>query len=301
MRKRFQKIVLLLYLVLYLPGVLSADTKTVTDHLGRTVRIPVHAKRIISLAPSITEVIFALEQSHRLVGVTMFSDFPSEAQKLPKVGSYVHLNIEKIVALKPDLCIAVKDGNPIEVVSFLEKLDIPVYAVDPRDLEAVMTSIIEIGDVLDTSDNAKKLVDDMQARISQVKTAVSGSSTRPKVFFQIGIAPIVAIGNDTFIHELITMAGGYNLTAGPIAYPRYSREQVLRLAPEIFIITSMARGGAFEQVKAEWQRWPDMPAIKNNRIHLVNSDFFDRATPRLVDGLEVLAKIIHPELFGGVQ
>jgi iron complex transport system substrate-binding protein len=113
---------------------------------------------------------------------------------------------------------------------------------------------------------------------------------------QIGISPIVAAGSKTFVHDLILKAGGINVAAGSTAYPRFSREQVLALAPEIIIITSMARQADFEQVKAEWRRWPTMPAVRNERIYLVDSNLFDRPSPRLVDGLELLIKLIHPEL-----
>lgn len=269
----------------------------VVDQLGRRVNVPEDPQRIVSLAPSITEIIFELDRSDRLKGVTQFSDYPQEARKFPKVGSYVHLDAERIVALNPDLCIAVKDGNPKAVIHKLEKLNIPVYAVDPRDLGSVLSTVMEIGRLLDAEKKAREISDEMNARIEGVKAVVARAHEKPGVFFQIGISPIVSVGTDTFLHELIVMAGGRNLTAGPVPYPRYSKEQVLGLAPEIFIITSMARGEVFERVKAEWSRWPDMPAVKNGRILLVNSDLFDRASTRLVDGLELMARLIHPELF----
>jgi iron complex transport system substrate-binding protein len=253
---------------------------------------------VVALAPSITEIIFALNLDGRLAGVTRFSDFPPQAQRLPKVGSYVQLDLERIVALKPDLCIAVKDGNPKRVIERLESLGIPVYAVDPRDIIAVLDTIIEVGALFGVRNEADELAAGLAARIARVKDWVSATSARPKIFFQIGISPIVSVGTDTFIHELIVMAGGTNLTAGPIPYPRLSREQVIALAPDIVIITSMARQAVFEQVQKEWQQWPAMPAVRNGRIHLVDSNLFDRATPRLVDGLEQLARLIHSDLFG---
>ena len=184
----------------------------------------------------------------------------------------------------------------MEVVERLESLKIPVYAVDPRNLNAVMETILEIGKLLDAPNTAKALVKQMQYRIQRVRSRVAKASHRPGVFFQIGISPIVSVGTDTFIHELIVLAGGDNLTKGPIPYPRFNREQVLSLAPEVFIITSMARGEVFERVKAEWSRWSELPAVKDQRIFLVDSNLFDRPTPRLVDGLEVLGRLIHPEL-----
>ena len=279
----------------------AAVARTVVDQLGREVSVPVHPMRIVALAPSITEVVFALGAEDRLVGVTRFSDYPEAAKTLPRVGSYVQLDLEKIVSLAPDLCIAVKDGNPISVVRRLEALGVPVYAVDPRNVDAVIATIGEIGRLLDAETRARTLSAALRDRIDTVRKKAAGAAHRPKVFFQIGITPIVSVGTDTFIHELIELGGGVNLAAGPTPYPRFSREQVLAMAPEIFIITSMARGETFTRVKAEWEKWPSMPAIASGRIHLVDSDLFDRASPRLVEGLELLAGIIHPDIIGGSE
>jgi iron complex transport system substrate-binding protein len=288
---------LIVFLIVTAVSFSPAWARQVTDQLGRQVILSDDPQRVVSLAPSITEIIFALGQERRLKGATRFSDFPPEAISLPKVGSYVQLDLERIVALKPDLCIAIKDGNQRQTVVRLESLEVPVYVVDPRNLEAVTETIIEIGDLLHATENAEDLVNNMRSRINRVKSAVEKISHRPGVFFQIGISPIVSVGTNTFIHELIVIAGGDNLAKGPIPYPRFSREQVLSLAPEIFIITSMSRGEVFERVKIEWSRWPEMSAIKNQRIFLVDSNLFDRPTPRLVEGLEVLGRLIHPELF----
>jgi iron complex transport system substrate-binding protein len=275
----------------------NADARCVTDQLGRMVSLPDDPKRIVSLAPSITEIIYGLDQEHRLAGVTRFSDFPPEAAKLPKVGSFVRLDLERIVALKPDLCLSTKDGNPRAVVERLESLQVPVYVVNPRDLNSVMETVIEIGVLLNAGKKAKRLVQKMRSRIKRVDFLVAKASNRPRVFYQVGIFPIVSAGSDTFIHELILLAGGENLAAGLTAYPRFSREQVLALSPEVFIITSMARGEVFERVKKEWSRWTGIPAVRNQRIFLVDSSLFDRPTPRLLDGLELLVRLIHPELF----
>ena len=269
----------------------------VTDQFGRKVNVPEHPKRIVSLAPSITEIIFSLGLAARLVGATQFSDYPPRAASLPKVGSYVHLDLERIVALNPDLCIAVKDGNPIAVVRKLEALKIPVYAVDPRNLEAVLDTLQELGGLLGVQGRAAEIAAEMAGRIRQVRRQVACTDNRPGVFFQIGVSPIVSVGTPTFIHELIVMAGGVNLSRGPIPYPRFSKEQVLGLQPEVMIITSMARETVFAEVKAQWQQWSELPAVKNDRIHLVDSNVFDRASPRLIQGLELLARLIHPDCF----
>jgi iron complex transport system substrate-binding protein len=259
-------------------------------------KAPADPRRVVALAPSITEIIFALGQAHRLQGVTRFSDYPAAAQSPPKVGSYKHLDLERIVALRPDLCIGVKDGNPPHVVARLRGLGIPVYLVDPKNLEGVIASVRQIGALLGAKDQARALGADMQHRIDRVKALVAQTEYRPRVFFQIGIAPIISAGNQTFINELITLAGGINLAAGSVPYPRFSREKVLALKPEVIIITSMARGQTFEQVKAQWAGWPNLPAAAQGRIFIVDSNTMDRPTPRLVDGLELLCRLIHPEL-----
>jgi iron complex transport system substrate-binding protein len=294
----YKKIAIVIFLgfAVFCAPTFHSSAKTVKDQLGRNISVPANPRRIVSLAPSITEIVFALEQEHRLVGVTRYGDYPPEAAKLPKVGSYVRLDIERIVALNPDLCIATKDGNPKAIIDRLESLKIPVYVVDPHNLETILETILEIGTILNAGDRAKTLTTRLRSRIQRVKSRVAQVNYRPRVFFQIGISPIVSAGTDTFIHELIELAGGINLAKGWLAYPRFSREQVLALEPEVFIITSMSRQAVFEQIKAEWRRWPNIPAVRNERIFLVDSDLFDRPSPRLVSGLELLTRLIHPEL-----
>jgi iron complex transport system substrate-binding protein len=271
--------------------------KTAEDQLGREIRVPDDPKRIIALAPSITEIIFALGQQDRLKGTTQFSNYPAEAAKLPKVGSYVRLDLERIVALNPDLCIAIKDGNPKGIIDRLQSLNIPVFAVNPRNLESMMQTIQKIGSILNASQKANTLVKDMRSRIQQVDALVSRIDRRPRVFIQIGISPIISAGRNTFIHELVVRAGGINVAAGNSAYPHFSREQVFALAPDVLIITSMARSGAFEKAKADWNRLSHMPAVREKRIYTVNSDVFDRPSPRLLDALEILTRLLHPKLF----
>ncbi len=271
--------------------------KTAEDQLGREIRVPDDPKRIIALAPSITEIIFALGQQDRLKGTTQFSNYPAEAAKLPKVGSYVRLDLERIVALNPDLCIAIKDGNPKGIIDRLQSLNIPVFAVNPRNLESMIQTIQKIGSILNASQKANTLVKDMRSRIQKVDALVSRIDRRPRVFIQIGISPIISAGTNTFIHELIVRAGGLNVAASNRAYPHFSREQVLALAPDVLIITSMARSGAFEKAKADWNRLSHMPAVREKRIYTVNSDVFDRPSPRLLDALEILTRLLHPKLF----
>jgi iron complex transport system substrate-binding protein len=288
----FLSIILILF-----AGLNGASAGIVTDQLGRKVLVPENPRKIISLAPNITEIIFALNRENILKGVTIHCDYPAGAKLLPRVGSYVGLDLEKIISLKPDLCIAIKDGNPKQVVDRLESFGIPVYAVDPRNLDSVMETILSIGSLLGAEKRADILVKNMRSRIRHVTELVANTSDKPRVFFQIGAAPVVSVGTLTYIHELIILAGGINVTAGETPYPRFSREQLISLSPDVVIITSMTRSDAYEMVLAEWNKWPQIQAVRNKRIYMADSDLFDRPSPRLVDGLEALVKLIHPELF----
>jgi iron complex transport system substrate-binding protein len=270
---------------------------TVVDPTGRRLEVPVTPRRIVALAPNVTEIIYAIGQEHRLVGVTRFSNYPPAARALPKVGSYIQLDVERIAALRPDLCIAIKDGNPIAAVQRLQAIGIPVFAVDPMDLTTVMQTVQVIGRLLDATTAAETIVVSMQRRIDRIQQQVAATERRPRVFLQIGVSPIVSVGRHTFIDTLIHMAGGINVAAGSTPYPRFSREQVIMLAPEVIVISSMERATVFEQVKAEWMQWPSIPAVRNEMVFIAPPDLFDRPSPRLVDALEVLAAFIHPDLF----
>jgi cobalamin transport system substrate-binding protein len=269
----------------------------IADMTGRRVTVPVDPQRVVALAPSVTEIVYDLGQEWRLVGVTQFSDYPPAAGKLPKVGSYVHLDVERIMALRPDVCIGIKDGNPLVAVEQLEALNIPIFAVDPHNIDSVIQSVAVIGRLLSAQDRADRVVSDMRARIRRIRTRTAAIHHKPSVFFQIGVSPIVSVGSDTFTSELITLAGGINAAAGPAPYPRFSVEQVIALAPDVIVISSMERAAVFEQVKADWEKWPAIPAVRRGAVFIAPTNLFDRPTPRLVEALEFLAGLIHPELF----
>lgn len=273
-----------------------ASARVLTDPVGRKIDVPEDPRRIIALAPSLTEIIFLLHEDSRLKGATQFSTVPEEARALPRVGSYVHLDLERIVALRPDLCLASKDGNPKYIVEKIAELGIPVYVVDPRNLQGIITTIEGIGRLLNASARAEEIVQDMERRIGQVRARVAQTHTRPRVFFQIDAAPMVSVGTHTFINELITLAGGINVTAGNVPYPQLTWEKILTLQPDITIISSMAGGHSPQRLKKTWREWRQIPSVRTGRIYVVDADLFDRPTPHLVDGLEALLLIIHPEV-----
>jgi iron complex transport system substrate-binding protein len=263
------------------------------------VTVPDSPVRVVSLAPSVTEIVFALGQAYRLKGVSQFSDYPPAARALYRVGSYVNPDLERIVALKPDLCIGTRDGNPKALVMRLTQLGIPVYVVAPRTLDSVIETVERIGHLLAADVQARDLAASLRARVDRVAHLVARVKRRPRVFIQIGVSPIVSAGSHTPIDELIERAGGINVVRGGAAYPRFNREQVLAMAPDVIIITTMVRDAHFKELKAQWAAFRGLPAAEHHRIYMADADLLDRPSPRLVDGLELLVRLIHPELFEG--
>ncbi|MEM2983394.1 MAG: helical backbone metal receptor, partial [Candidatus Bathyarchaeia archaeon] len=211
-----------------------------TDSLGRKVKVRENPQRIVALAPSITEILYDLRAEGRIVGVSQFSDFPQGANEKERIGSFVRPNIEKIIALNPDLIIGTADGNPRDSIERLSKLGFSVYMINPRTLDEALESIERIGELIGSSDLAKGRVKDLRNRISLVQEAVSSRPTRPKVFFQLSLNPIITCGPGTFQNSLIHMAGGINLAAKDrLRYPHYSIEEIISKGPEIILITSM--------------------------------------------------------------
>ncbi|MES0350374.1 MAG: cobalamin-binding protein [Desulfobacteria bacterium] len=267
------------------------------DELDRKVVVPDVPTRIVSLGPNITEILYALNLGDRIVGVTKFSDYPREAKQKPRVGTYVNFNIEKIVSLQPDLIIATYGGNPKTAILRLEELGQAVYVTKAKTVEDVLNMIESIGMITDTREMAGTILNGLKKRIKGVTDRVR-HAPRPLVFLQINAKPLMTVGPGSFHSQLIEIAGGRNLAeGGTIRYPQYSIEDVLQRGPDYILISTMDRAGLFEEQKAHWMRWQNIPAVKNNRICFLDSDLIDRASPRIVDGLEEMAKLIHPELF----
>ena len=269
---------------------------TFTDALGREVTLAGSPKRIIPLAPSLTEILYYLGLGERVAGVTEYSYYPPDAKVKPSVGSYIDPNIEKIISLSPDLVIGTKDGNLPGSVYLLEQARIPVYVVNPRNVRDAISTIDEIGGLCGVSEKARQSVDKLNKRLETVQNAVAARK-KPLVFLQINISPVMTVNKNTFHNDLIKLAGGINMTADePITYPRISIEEVIRKKPDIIIISSMERGGEFEKARQDWMKWTSIPAVKNNRVYLIDSDLIDRPSQRIIDGLEAMARLIHPEV-----
>jgi iron complex transport system substrate-binding protein len=242
-------------------------------------------------------MVFAVGAGSRMVAVDRHSDFPPAVRTLPRVGTYIHPDVERVAALRPDLVLAVKDGTPPHLLARLRYLGIRVYVADPRTLEDVIATVAEVGHQVGAPEAAGELAADLRRRLTRIRTLAARARSQPRVFFQLGVAPIVSAGSRTLIDEMIATAGGRNVAADSAnPYPRFSREQVLALRPEVILITTMERQGLFEQVRTGWERWPQLPAAREGRIHLINSDLVDRPGPRLFEGLEAVFRLLHPDL-----
>ena len=270
---------------------------TFKDSLGREVPVPAPPKRLIALAPNLTEILYALGLGDRVVGVTDHCNYPPEVSLKPKVGSYIHLNVEKIVSLSPDLVIGTVDGNERYILDLLEQAQIKVFFVNPRDVRQAIETISTVGLVCGAPERARQISGQLTQRVNRV-VEVTGGKKRPLVFLQINIQPIMTVNRNTVHHDLIHLAGGENMAADePVTYPRISLEEVLRRKPEVILVSSMEREGRFEKARQDWLQWTSIPAVQKGRVHLIDSDLIDRPSSRVVDGLEIMAKLLHPEAF----
>lgn len=289
---------LIFFLLVFSTGISHSSSSKLIDEVGREVLLNFPPKRIVSLAPNITEILFSLGLDEEIVGVTIHCNFPEKVKTKPKIGSYINVDFEKIVSLKPDLIIATAVGNTRDMVERLEKLGFPTYVIFPKKIQDIMKSISNIGNIVNREKQANEIVQIMQKRLNKVKELTKGLP-RPKVFLQIGEAPMVTVGKGSFGDDLINLSGGENIAGSEKEmYPRLAMEEIIKRSPEVIIISTMNPKGNYQKIIINWSRWKTIPAVKNRRIHLIDSDLIDRPSPRIIDGLETMAKIIHPEAFG---
>jgi iron complex transport system substrate-binding protein len=274
----------------------------IIDQLGRTVRLETtNPQRIISLAPSHTETIFALGLGDRLVAVTDYCNYPPEAKDKPSIGGFSTPNIEEVVAMDPDLVLAT-NIHESEVIPQLEAKGLTVVAVNPTTIDEVIESLTLIGKVTGAEKEAASLVADMQKRIKAVtdKTGKLTEAEKPRVLYIVWHEPLMAAGSGTLHDELIRTAGGINVAGGLDSYATISLEAVVTANPQVMIAgVGMGTGEDLPlQFITTEDRLKDTDARKNNRIYGIDTDLVGRPGPRIVEALEQFAGFIHPELFG---
>jgi iron complex transport system substrate-binding protein len=275
---------------------LRAGAFTTRDMTGRDVTLAASPQRIVSLVPSVTEILYALGAEHLLVGVTDFCDFPPEARRRPKVGGMVAPSLEAIIALRPDLVIATNEGTREDTFTQLSRVGVPVYLVAAHHVADVTSLMRRLGELTGREAAAGPLVAGLEQRIEAVKKAVLPLA-RPRVLYVLWPEPLIVPGRGALVTELIQLAGGQSLTADdPDAWPRYSLEAAVAKSPEVILLANHGAGTGAVAVD-KWKRLTSLPAVKSGRLLSVNGDLLHRYGPRFVDGLEQLARAIHPEAF----
>ena len=279
----------------------TASPLTLADGLGHTVQLAAPPQRIISLAPSNTELVFAVGAGAQLIGREALSDYPAEAAKVASIGSaYDKLNTEAIVALNPDLILAAEITNPDQVKT-LQGLGLTVYWLpNPKTYDDLFLNIKTVGQITGQIDGAQKLIDALKTRYATVIDKVKGAAAKPTVFYEVdGTEPTKpwTSGPGTFLDTVITLAGGQNV--GRVLkdpFGQISSEELIKQNPDIIILGDTLYGVTIDSI-SQRAGWKSIAAVKNKAIYSFDDNLLSRPGPRLIDGLEQMAKLFHPELF----
>jgi iron complex transport system substrate-binding protein len=272
-----------------LPAGAETQSITITDDFGRTVTIHGVPERIISLSPTNTEILFAIGAGDRVVGVTEYCNYPEEAAEREKIGGVSTVSIEKVIALEPDLVLG-DELNGKETFERLEALNITVFGLDPANISEILDDILLVGNVTGEEQNAASVVANLTGRLEEIRNETTDVE-RPRVFYNIG--DFWTAGEETFINEIISIAGGENIAADTSGYFIMNIEELIAKNPEV-IICDRGMGSistAYEEITSD-KRLQVVNAVKNDRIYVIEGDLMDRAGPRMIDAVEV----IHEDL-----
>ncbi|HET9908568.1 MAG TPA: cobalamin-binding protein [Anaerolineales bacterium] len=278
----------------------TAEVLTFTDGLGREISLNGPAQKVISIAPSNTEILFAIGAGPQVIGRDQLSDYPAEAATVTDVGSaFEALNTELIVSLQPDLVLAAEINTP-EQVKQLEDLGLTVYYLkNPLTLEEMYSNLELVAQLTGHEAETTTLIESLKARVAAVDEKIAPLSSRPSVFYELDAtdpAKPYTAGNGTFINLLIDRAGAFNIASDIDGYPQLSLEQVVAADPAFIILGDSAYGVTPETI-ASRPGWENLSAVTNNQVFPFDDNLVSRPGPRLVDALEQLAKLIRPELF----
>lgn len=271
--------------------------RDVVDETGRAVRIPQPVTRIVSLAPSVTETVYALGAQERLVGDTDFCDYPPDAQKKQKVGGALNPSLEEIAALHPDLVLAAKRLNRLETVLALHTLHIPAYATDPETVEQIISSTLRLADILGVPEAGDALAGDLRRRLNELQERLARVPPS-RVLFVVWDEPLISVGKDTFITDALRYAGATSVVESTQSWPQISLEEIVRLQPDFLVFTQNHASGGTVDVEALATRpgWRGLDAVRRHRYAVI-SEAVNRPAPRIVSAIEDLARQLHPDVF----
>lgn len=266
---------------------------TVKDDLGNEVVIGKQPKKIVSLAPSNTEILFALGAGEMVVGVTAYCDYPEKAIDIPKVGDVNGVNLEAVLEMDPDVVFNFSGWHK-DVVDKLKELNVTVIEIRSESIDETISSIILMGKVIDKENEAEKIAKDIKERKAAVEEKVKGIKDKVTVFYEVWFDPLMTVGKNTFINELIELAGGINIASDIEGYKDFSLETLVEKNPRVYLTTE------FNIMMSDITQRPgytSIDAVVNNRIYALDDNKTSRSGPRIIDGLEELAKALYPELF----
>lgn len=280
----------------------SAPPRIVTDEIGRQVTIPVDVRRIVSLAPSITEMIYALKLDDRLAGDTDYCNVPAAARSKPHVGSVMNPNLEAIVALHPDVVLAVAySGNRRETVEALQQAGVAVYVIDPRTVLKMLDSMSDIAKLAGADKEGNMVVSQLRSKLEDLQKRLAD---RPlvHVLFVVWLDPLQTIGQHTFIADALRYAGAESIVLSKVDWPKLSLEEVVRLQPDYIVMANDEMNASIQTLKDLRARavWKDLSAVQEGHVAIVSEEI-DKPAPGLIDAIEQLARQIHPNLFSASE
>ncbi len=279
------------------PAPASPAMREVVDEAGRTVRVPLLPSRIVSLAPSLTETLYALGVQDRLVGDTDYCDFPPDAQKKQKVGGIINPNLEEIAALHPDLVLVSKEINRLETVRTLDALGIPAYATHSRNIDDILSTTRKLADLLGVPETGKSLAADLQARLAALHARLQPIPPT-RVLFVVWTRPLISVGKNTFIADALRRAEATSIVDASQDWPQMNLEEAVRLQPEYLVFAT----GHVESASRDFEAlsalpgWQLLDAVRNRHFAVI-SDAVNRPAPRIVSAIEDLARQLHPAAF----
>ena len=293
----------LLFLLVFAGAASAADWEqvTITDDLGVTVTIDKYPERIVSLSPANTEILFALGLGDRIVGVTEYCTYPEAALSKDKIGGFSTINTEKIAVLNPDLLVAA-DGNSEETIAHLRELGYTIITVNADTIDTTLADIRLIGKAAGVESAAEELVSSMKDDLAEIAEKTKGAE-KPTILHCMWTDPLWVSGSGTFQDEMISAAGGVNAAAAEGGWVALTMEKFLTMNPDIIVVDSgdgmgVGTDDALKNFFLKDSRMQSLSAVQNERVYVVNADIIDRGGPRIVEGVEALAEIAHPDIFG---
>ncbi|RJP71290.1 MAG: cobalamin-binding protein [Ignavibacteriales bacterium] len=271
----------------------TAEHKVITDDLNKNVVIDSLPKRVISLAPNLTELIYKIGAGNKLIGNTLYCNYPEEAKHITKIGDMITFDYEKILSLKPDLVFITVEGNVKDSYEKLLKLGVKVFVSNPRNYSGIKKTIKDFGNIFNLEKNADQIISDWDIRYKKI-TDEANKLPHRKALFIIGLNPVIVAGKNTFINEIVTTVGLENIASdSPLNYPIFSREEVLKRDPEFMLMTGMSSDEVKDNLKGI-KEWKTVKALKNNNVIVVDPDMYLRPGSRFIDAIEDLFRKINP-------